>query len=99
MASVVTTTTARPAAASAAAGRRASLLTNRGLFIAASLSLGAGLVHLEVTQTHWTWYGYGLFFLLTGIGQTLYAGAVVKWPNAFTLWVGIAGNLAIVGMY
>jgi hypothetical protein len=94
------TTPARPSAAPPARARRASLLTNRGLWIAASLSLGAGLVHLEQTDTHWfTWWGYGLFFLVSGIGQVLYAGALVRWPKAAVLWLGIAGNLAIVAMY
>jgi hypothetical protein len=91
---------ATPAAAPAPAGRRARLLSSRGLLVAASLSLGAGLVHLEVTNDHWfLWWGYGLFFLLTGIGQVLYAAIVVRWPTAPVLWIGIAGNLAIVGMY
>jgi hypothetical protein len=100
MATDALTTTARPSAAPAAGARRSRLLSNRGLFVAASLSLGAGLVHLEVTDDHWVvWWGYGLFFLLTGIGQVLYAAAVVKWPRAAVLWIGIVGNLAIVGMY
>jgi hypothetical protein len=100
MATDALTTAARPPAAPAAGARRSRLLSNRGLFVAASLSLGAGLVHLEVTNDHWVvWWGYGLFFLLTGIGQVLYAAAVVKWPNAAVLWIGIAGNLAIVAMY
>jgi hypothetical protein len=93
-------TTARPSAAPAAGARRAALLDRRGLLLAGSLSLGAGLVHLELTSYHWfTYWGYGLFFLLTGIGQVLYAGAVVKWPTAPVLWLGALGNLAIVGMY
>src|SRR5919199_1902943 len=101
MASVVTTaTTARPSAATAVGGRRRSLLSNRGIAVAAALSLGAGLVHLEVTPTHWwQWWGYGLFFLLAGVGQVLYAAAVVKWPIAPVLWVGAIGNLAIIAMY
>ena len=91
---------ARPSAVRAAAGRRPSLLSNRGMWIAASLSMGAGLVHLEVIKTHWaTWWGYGLFFLLCGIGQVLYAGAVLRWPKAGMLWLGIVGNLAVVAMY
>jgi hypothetical protein len=93
-------TTARPSTAPAAGARRAALLDRRGLLLAGSLSLGAGLVHLELTSYHWfTYWGYGLFFLLTGIGQVLYAGAVVKWPTAPVLWLGALGNLAIVGMY
>jgi hypothetical protein len=94
----------RPAAtrtaATAAAGRRSRLLSDRGLLVAASLSLGAGLVHLEVTNDHWfLWWGYGLFFLLCGIGQVLYAAALVRFPTAPVLWAGIAGNLGIVGLY
>src|SRR4051794_39123197 len=98
--SVATTTTARPAAASAAARARASLLAKPGLLIAAALSMGAGLVHLQVTETHWfTWWGYGLFFLLSGVGQVAYAAVLMKWPNALVLWAGILGNLGIVGLY
>jgi hypothetical protein len=100
MAADAITQTTTPAVAPAAAGRRSRLLSNRGLLVAASLSLGAGLVHLEVTSDHWfLWWGYGLFFLLTGLGQVLYAAAVVRRPTAPVLWLGIAGNLAIVGMY
>jgi hypothetical protein len=91
---------ARPPAASTARRRRGSLPANRGLLIAAALSLGAGLVHLEVTKTHWfVWWGYGLFFLLSGIGQLLYAAALVRWPKPGVLWLGIVANLAIVAMY
>jgi hypothetical protein len=75
------------------------LLAKRGLLVAAALSMGAGLVHLEFTPSSWTWWGYGLFFLLTGIGQIVYAAAVVRWPNAGVLWLGIVGNLGIVGLY
>src|SRR3954454_2742795 len=101
MASVVTTAaTARPPAASAVGGRRASLLSNRGIVVAAALSLGAGLVHLEVTPVHWwQWWGYGLFFLLSGVGQVLYTAVLVKWPIAPVLWLGAIGNLAIVAMW
>jgi hypothetical protein len=100
MAANALTQPATPSAAPAAGGRRRSMLSNRGILIAASLSLGAGLVHLETTNDHWfIWWGYGLFFLLTGIGQALYAAAVVRWPNAPVLWIGIIGNLGIVAMY
>ena len=100
MAADAITRAATPAAASAAPGRRSRLLSNRGLLVAASLSLGAGLVHLEVTNHHWfLWWGYGMFFLMCGIAQVLYAAAVVRWPTAPVLWIAIAGNLGIVGMY
>src|SRR3954451_6671829 len=98
--SVASTTIARPAAASKAAGQRASILAQRGLLVAAALSMGAGLVHLDVTETHWyVWWGYGLFFLLSGIGQVLYSAVLMKWPNPAVLWIGIVANLGIVGLY
>ena len=70
------------------------------MLLAAVLSLGAAVVHLQVTPSHWdVWSGYGTFFVLTGIGQALYAPAVVRRPTAAVLWFGIAGNLTIVGIY
>jgi hypothetical protein len=100
MGSVVPTTTARPSAAPAAGGRRAAILSNRGIVVAAALSLGAGLVHLKLTPVHWwQWWGYGLFFLLAGAGQVLYTAVLVKWPIAPVLWLGAIGNLAVVAMY
>jgi len=98
--SVTTTTTARPGTARPAARRRSSLQAKRGLLIAGALSMGAGIIHLQFTPTHWfTWWGYGLFFLVSGIGQVLYSAAVVRWPTAPVLWAGILGNASIVGMY
>ncbi len=68
--------------------------------VAAFLSVGAGYVHLAYTQSHWEdWWAYGAFFLATGIGQLLYAPLVMKWPSRAMIAAGIAGNLAIVGMY
>jgi hypothetical protein len=91
MASSVATAAARPAS---------PLLAKRGLLVAAALSLGAGLVHLQFTPSSmYVWWGYGLFFLLTGVGQLAYAGALVRWPNPAVLWIGIAGNLGVVGLY
>jgi hypothetical protein len=99
-ASVLSGPTARRPAALAAGGRRALARPHRGVLVAAALSLGAALVHLQVTPSHWdVWWGYGTFFLLIGIGQALYAVAVVRWPTPPVLWFGIAGNLGIVGIY
>ena len=84
-ASVVSGTTAGRPAARPAGARRALARTHRGVL---------------VTPSHWdVWWGYGTFFLLIGIGQALYAPAVVRWPTPGVLWFGIAGNLAIVGIY
>ena len=66
----------------------------------AFLSVGAGYVHLAYTQSHWTvWWGYGAFFIATGVYQLLFAPLLLKWPSRPLIAAGIAGNLAIVGMY
>jgi hypothetical protein len=40
-----------------------------------------------------------MFFLVTGVLQALYAVAILRWPSIWLVLGGIAGNLAIVGMY
>src|SRR3954447_4244912 len=97
-ASVASQAPARRAAP--AAGVRATALADPPLLIAAALSLRAALVHLQTLPEHWRdWWGYGVFFLLTGIGQGLYAPALVRWPRAGVVALGIAGNLVIVATY
>ena len=67
---------------------------------AALLSLVAGWIHFAYVSSHWdNWWAYGAFFLGSGAFQALFAPAMLKWPNRWTALVGIAGNLAIVGMY
>ena len=67
---------------------------------AAVLSLAAGWIHFVYIASHWRdWWAYGAFFLATGVFQALFAPAMLKWPNRWTALVGIAGNLAIIGMY
>jgi hypothetical protein len=68
--------------------------------VAAALSLGAAWVHLAYTASHFRqWWAYGAFFLAVGIGQALYAPLVLRWPRPAVALLGIAGNVAIVGMY
>ncbi len=68
--------------------------------LAALLSLAVGYVHLAYVDSHWEdWWAYGAFFLVTGIGQLAFAPLVLLWPKRWLLLVGMAGNLAIVGMY
>jgi len=68
--------------------------------VAAALSLLAAWVHLAYTASHFRqWWAYGAFFLAAGAGQALYAPLVVRRPAPAVALLGIAGNLAIVGMY
>ena len=68
---------------------------------AAAFSLSAGLVHLGYTKTHWiVWLPYGLFFLGTGIAQTLLAGFLAaRRPPAWLTLGAIAGNLGVIALY
>jgi len=60
----------------------------------------AGLIHLWVTPEHFDeWWGYGAFFLVAAAAQIFYVPIVVLLPTRIVLLLGIAGNLAIVGLY
>ena len=64
------------------------------------LSLGAGYVHLAYLTSHWQeWWAYGAFFLAAGAGQLAFAPLIVWRRSQWLCLVGIAGNLAIAGMY
>jgi hypothetical protein len=68
--------------------------------VVALLSVAAAYVHLAYTQSHWQeWWAYGAFFLAAAVGQALFAPAVICWRAPGLLLAGIAGNLAIAGMY
>jgi hypothetical protein len=64
------------------------------------LSLFAAWVHLAYIESHWgSWWAYGLFFLVTGVGQALFVPLILYRPRTWVAVAGILGNLAIVGMY
>jgi hypothetical protein len=85
---------------STAAGRIGATGRERTLYAAAALSLLAALVHLWVTPEHFEeWWGYGVFFLVAAAAQILYVPIVLLLPTRIFLLGGIAGNLAIVGLY
>jgi len=57
-------------------------------------------VHGAYTESHWeSWWAYGATFLAMAVGQGLFAALLMKWPRPWLIWSGIAGNLAIIGMY
>src|SRR4051812_31709590 len=81
-------------------GRSASGSLDVRADIAAALSLVAAGIHVIVIGPHFQeWWAYGVFFLATAVGQALFAVLVLLWTPVWLLLCGIAGNLAIVGMY
>jgi len=83
------------------AGHRTSTVRwSAAALVAAGLSLAAGWIHFAYVSSHWqNWWAYGMFFLVAGVFQALFAPAMLKWPTRWTALVGIAGNLGIIGMY
>jgi hypothetical protein len=83
-----------PAAAAGPVPRRHAVAT------AAALSLAVAWIHFVYMRSHFDeWWGYGAFFLAAGAGQALFAPLVLRRPAPWLIAGGIAGNLAIVGMY
>ena len=67
---------------------------------AAVLSAGAGYVHIAYLESHWRdWWAYGAFFLAAGAFQLLYGPLLLRRSGPVVVLLGVAGNLAIVGMY
>ena len=70
------------------------------LYVAAGLSLAAALVHLWVTPDHFQeWRGYEAFFLVAALAQGLFGVSLLRWSGKPLLFLGIAGNLAVVAFY
>jgi hypothetical protein len=68
--------------------------------LAAALSLAVAWVHLAYAAPHLRqWWAYGAFFIATGAGQALFAPLIVRRPRPWLVLTGIAGNVALVGMY
>jgi hypothetical protein len=68
--------------------------------VAAALSLVAAGMHVAVVGSHFQeWWAYGAFFLAAGTGQALFAPLILRRPRAWLVATGIAGNVAIVGLY
>ena len=68
--------------------------------VAALCCLVAAGIHLAVVQPHAVdWWAYGAFFLATAIGQAALALLVWRRQPPWLVLAGVAGNLAILGMY
>jgi hypothetical protein len=90
-------TVVRPPSPSAA---RVGAQATTTLALAAALSLAVAWVHLAYAAPHLRqWWAYGAFFIATGAGQALFAPLILRRPRPWLVLTGIAGNVAIVGMY
>jgi hypothetical protein len=57
-------------------------------------------MHLFVMEPHFLeWWAYGAFFLASAVGQAALAVLILRITPAWLVLSGIAGNLAIIGMY
>lgn len=70
------------------------------LYVAGALSLEAGIVHLFEAPEHWLfWWGYGVFFVATGLAQALFSILVVWRPGPLLFLIGIALNFSMIVIY
>jgi hypothetical protein len=67
---------------------------------AAFLSTGAAAIHFAVIQSHFDeWWGFGAFFVASGVAQLGWSLLVVTWPSRPLFWIGVFGNAAIVALW
>jgi len=70
------------------------------IFAAALLSAGAAAIHYAVIETHFEeWWGFGAFFVASGLAQLAWAVLAVTWPSRPLFWLGVFGNAAIVALW
>ncbi len=68
----------------------------------AGLSIAAGLIHLAAAPEHLAeWWGYGYFFLASGVGQVLYGEVLFRSSDRSRHFyaIGLFGTLAIIALY
>jgi hypothetical protein len=66
----------------------------------ASLSVGAAAIHFAVVFEHFAEYTlYGVFFLVISWAQIIWPVILLWRPSRLWLWLGIAGNAAVIGVY
>jgi hypothetical protein len=66
----------------------------------AAMSVGAAAIHFSVLFSHFAEYWmYGLFFLVVAWAQVAWAVAAVSRPARVVLWLGAAGNAAVLAAY
>jgi hypothetical protein len=66
----------------------------------AALSVGAAAIHFAVVFEHFAEYAlYGVFFLVISWAQLIWPVVLLWRPSRLWLWLGIAGNAAIIAVY
>jgi len=79
-----------------AAARRARLTA----VPVALISAGVAAIHFAAAGSHFReWWGFGVFFVASGVAQFGWAVLVVKSPSRAVWWGGMLGNAAIVTLW
>jgi hypothetical protein len=66
----------------------------------ASLSAAAAAIHFTVVFDHFNAYElYGVFFLVLSWAQLIWPAVLLWRPSRLWLWLGMAGNAAVLGVY
>jgi hypothetical protein len=66
----------------------------------AALSVGAAAIHFAVVFEHFADYTlYGVFFLVISWAQLIWPAVLLWRPSRLWLWLGIAGNAIVIGVY
>jgi hypothetical protein len=82
-------------------------------YIAAGLSVCAGVLHVIIVPEHLEeWWGYGTFFIIAAVAQLFYSLLLVfqPWqpdpirgpqglPATYVYWAGIIGNGFLIALY
>ena len=70
------------------------------LVVAATASAGAAAIHFAVISEHIDEYWlFGVFFVVSGLAQLLWATAVVFRPDRLVVAIGALGNAAIIVLW
>lgn len=70
------------------------------VFGVAVLSAGAAAIHFAVAKGHFDEYFlFGLFFVLSGIAQLVWAVLILSRPSRFFIALGAVGNLLIAALW
>jgi hypothetical protein len=66
----------------------------------AALSVGAAAIHFAVVFEHFAESTlYGVFFLVISWAQVIWPAVLLWRPSRLWLWLGIAGNAAVIAVY